>query len=83
MLRTLFAAAVAFSLFAAVPTLACDDCKNCPSHKGQVAQADKKDDKAKDKVACPCSGGKECKCGKECTCACSHCHKEKKDEKKT
>jgi hypothetical protein len=81
MLRTAMAALAALALLAAVPAFACDG--DCNKKKDQVAQgSDKKDDKDA-KVACPCAGeGKECKCGPDCKCACSHCHKDKKEETK-
>jgi len=81
--RTLLAAVAAFTLFAAVPAVACDDCKDCPHRKDKVAQADKKDDAKKDtKVGCSCKGeAKDCKCA---DCKCPQCHHdhEKKDEAK-
>lgn len=79
MTRILFAAAAAFALASAAPAYAgCANCADCPEHK--VAAADKAE--KKDVVACPCAGGKECKCGEKCTCA--HCTAKKaaKEEQK-
>lgn len=77
MTKFLLGAAAAFTLVAAVPAAACDDCDK--QHKQTTAQADKKDDKA----GCHCKGtgadGK-CKCGDKCTC--DHCKAGKKDEPK-
>lgn len=84
MIRIALAAAAAFALSLATPALAggCEDCENCPMRKGATtAQAEKKDAEPKE-VACPCGGGKECKCG--AACECPHCaaKKAKKDDSK-
>ena len=83
MQRLAFAILAAFALVAAAPAFAGEDegCKNCPSHKKEMAQATEK--KGDEKKACNCAKG-ECKCAEGCKCECSHCHKDaKKDEKKT
>ena len=87
MMKILFGALAAFALASAAPAFADDGgCKNCPGHKKEMAQAEKKgDDKGAKEASCHCAGeGKECKCGEACKCP--HCseQKAKKDaEKKT
>lgn len=86
MLRTLFAAAAAFALFAGAPAFACPDCKDCPHKMASADDKAGKKDTADKPAACKCAGeGKECKCGAQC--ACPHCaaHKaaKKTEEKKT
>ena len=84
MLRTLFAAAAAVAFFAAQPVFACEDCKNCPTHKDTVAQADKAEKKDAVKAVCACGAATkaECKCGTKCTCG-EHKGEKKVEEKKS
>jgi len=85
MQRLVLAVLAAFALVADAPAFAGEEegCKNCPSHKKEMAQATEKKPGDKDAKACSCAKG-ECKCAEGCKCECSHCHKDaKKDEKKT
>jgi hypothetical protein len=82
MMKFLLGVAAALALVAATPAAACEDCKNCPNHKKESAQVEKKSTLAeadkKEEKGCTCHGAaqKECKCGDKCHCM------DKKDDKK-